>query len=396
MTSTGMGAVSFRTPVPPVRLSDLPPYPLQDVPEIKARLTAEGRDVIDLGAGDSRLPIPEVAVEALRQAAGDPTLQGYAFQRGLPTYREAIADWMTRRFGVCVDPWTEVLPVIGSKEAIALAAFAILDRGDTVLIPDPGYAPYFGGAFFAGARIERVSLLPEHRFLVPPERIRDAPGRLKLVYLNYPNNPTSAVAERAYLEEVVTACTERDACLLFDNAYSEITFDGYRAPGLLEIAGGREIGLEFHSFSKTYNMTGWRLGWVAGNARLVADLCRVKTFFDTGPYLGIQAAGAAVLADADPFIERTVAALRDRRDAALRAFRGAGFELDAPLATLYLWLRIPGADSASWCRELLEREALVLMPGAALGAGGEGFVRASLTVDPERYSEVASRLEAKG
>lgn len=394
MTPTGMGAGSFRTPASPARLNDLPPYPLQDVPEIKARLISEGRVVIDLGAGDSRLPVPEVAVEALREAAGDPALQGYAFQRGLPAYREAVAGWMERRFGEPVDPWAEILPVIGSKEAIALAALALLDREDTVLIPDPGYAPYFGGAFFAGARIELVALRPENRFLVPPERIRDAPGRLKLVYLNYPNNPTSAVADRAYLEEVVTACAERDACLVYDNAYSEITFDGYRAPGLLEVPGGREIGLEFHSFSKTYNMTGWRLGWVCGNARLIADLRRVKTFFDTGSYLGIQAAGAAVLADADTFIQRTVTALRDRRDAAVQAFRGAGFELDAPLATLYLWLKVPGGDSVSWCRELLEREALVLMPGAALGSGGEGFARASLTVDPQHYAEVAARLKA--
>ncbi len=394
MTPTGMGAGSFRTPASPARLNDLPPYPLQDVPEVKARLISEGRVVIDLGAGDSRLPVPEVAVEALREAAGDPALQGYGFQRGLPEYREAVAGWMKRRFGEPVDPWTEVLPVIGTKEAIALAALALLDREDTVLIPDPGYAPYFGGAFFAGARIELVALRPENRFLVPPERIRDAPGRLKLVYLNYPNNPTSAVADRAYLEEVVTACAERDACLVYDNAYSEITFDGYRAPGLLEVPGGREIGLEFHSFSKTYNMTGWRLGWVSGNARLIADLRRVKTFFDTGSYLGIQAAGAAVLADADTLIQRTVTALRDRRDAAVRAFRGAGFELDAPLATLYLWLTVPGGDSVSWCRELLEREALVLMPGAALGSAGEGFARASLTVDPERYAEVAARLKA--
>lgn len=394
MTPTGMGAGSFRTPASPARLNDLPPYPLQDVPEVKARLISEGRVVIDLGAGDSRLPVPEVAVEALREAAGDPALQGYGFQRGLPEFREAVAGWMKRRFGEPVDPWTEVLPVIGSKEAIALAALALLDREDTVLIPDPGYAPYFGGAFFAGARIELVALRPENRFLVPPERIRDAPGRLKLVYLNYPNNPTSAVADRAYLEEVVTACAERDACLVYDNAYSEITFDGYRAPGLLEVPGGREIGLEFHSFSKTYNMTGWRLGWVSGNARLIADLRRVKTFFDTGSYLGIQAAGAAVLADADTLIQRTVTALRDRRDAAVRAFRGAGFELDAPLATLYLWLTVPGGDSVSWCRELLEREALVLMPGAALGSAGEGFARASLTVAPEQYAEVAARLKA--
>ncbi|TFG64480.1 MAG: aminotransferase class I/II-fold pyridoxal phosphate-dependent enzyme, partial [Gemmatimonadales bacterium] len=257
--------------------------------------------------GDSRLPIPDVAVEALREAAGDPALQGYAFQRGLPAHRESIAGWMGRRCGESLDPWTEVLPVIGSKEAIALTAFALLDPGDTVLIPDPGYAPYFEGVLFAG---------------------------------------------------------------------------------------GREIGLEFHSFSKTYNMTGWRLGWVAGNARLIADLRRVKTFFDTGSYLGIQAAGAAVLAEADRFIERTVTALRDRRDAAVQAFRGAGFELEAPLATLYLWLEVPGGDSARWCRELLEREALVLMPGAALGSGGEGFARAPLTVSPERYAEVAARLTA--
>ena len=394
MIPSGTEAASFRTPTAPERLGGLPPYPLQDVPEIKARLVAEGRDLIDLGAGDSRLPVPDIAIEALRSAAGDPSLQGYAFQRGLPEYREQIAAWMGRRFGSRVDPWAEVLPVIGSKEAIALAAFAILDAGDTVLIPDPGYAPYFGGAYFAGARIERVALRPEDRFLVPPERIRDAAGKLKLVYLNYPNNPTAAVADRAYLQEVVAACAERGACLLYDNAYSEITFDGYEAPGLLEIDGGREVGLEFHSFSKTYNMTGWRLGWVVGNASLVGDLKRVKTFFDTGSYLGIQAAGAAVLADADRLIADTVDALRARRDAAVSAFRDAGFDIQAPLATLYLWLPLGHRNSEAWCRDLLEREALVLMPGAALGAGGEGFARASLTVDPERYADVAARLRS--
>lgn len=382
------------TPTAPERLGGLPPYPLQDVPEIKARLLAEGRDIIDLGAGDSRLPIPEVATDTLRRVSGDPALQGYGFQRGLPEYREQIASWMERRFGAPVDPWDEVLPVIGSKEAIGLAAFSMLDVGDTALIPDPGYAPYFGGAYFAGARIEKVALRPENGFLVPPERIRDAPGKLKLVYLNYPNNPTATVADVSYLEDVVEACADRGACLLFDNAYSEITFDGYQAPGLLEVAGGREVGLEFHSFSKTYNMTGWRLGWVAGNAKLIGDLKRVKTFFDTGSYLGLQAAGAAVLADADRLIPLTVDALCARRDAAVSAFRGAGFELDAPLATLYLWLQLGDDDSERWCRELLEREALVLMPGAALGEGGEGFARASLTVAPERYADVAARLEA--
>lgn len=382
---------------PPERLAGLPPYPLQEVPQIRARLEAEGRDVLDLGAGDSGLPVPEVAVEALREAAGDPKLQGYAFQRGLPAYREQVAAFMARRFGAAVDPWNEVLPIIGSKEAIALTAFSTLDRNDTVLIPDPGYAPYFGGAYFAGARIERVPLRPENGFLVPPERIREAPGRLKLVYLNYPNNPTAAVADHAYLREVVAACRERGAVLLYDNAYSELTFGGYRAPGLLEVEGGREVGLEFHSFSKTYNMTGWRLGWVTGNAGLVADLKRVKTFFDTGSYLAIQAAGAAVLEDAEAFIEKNVGWLAERRDAAVAALRDAGVELEPPAATLYLWFPVPGGeDGHDWCRRLLEREAVVLMPGAALGAGGEGFVRASLTLPAERYAELTARIGRLG
>ncbi len=398
---------------PPDRLAGLPPYPLQEVPRIRARLEAEGTDVLDLGAGDSGLPVPEVAVDALREAAADPKLQGYAFQRGLPAYREQVAAFMERRFGAPVDPWGEVLPIIGSKEAIALTAFSTLDRDDTVLIPDPGYAPYFGGAYFAGARIERVALRPENRFLVPPERIREAPGRLKLVYLNYPNNPTAAVADRDYLREVVAACRERGAVLLYDNAYSELTFDGYRAPGLLEIDGGREVGLEFHSFSKSYNMTGWRLGWVAGNADLLADLKRVKTFFDTGSYLAIQVAGAAVLENAEGLIEENVDRLAARRDAAVAALRAAGIELEPPAATLYLWFPVPGnadrADDAStsategggspshdWCRRLLEQEAVVLMPGAALGAGGEGFVRASLTLPPERYAVLTERLGRLG
>jgi LL-diaminopimelate aminotransferase len=376
----------------PTRLDGLPPYPLQDVPEIRARLRAEGRDVLDLGAGDSGHPIPEVAVEALARAAGEDVYQGYAFQRGLPAFRGEIAAFMGRRFSAEIDPWDEVLPVIGSKEAIALAAFALLDPGDTVLLPDPGYAPYFGGAYFAGARIERVPLRAEEDWLVSPDRIRDAPGRLRLVYLNYPNNPTAAVAGADYLADVVAACAERGATLLYDNAYSEIGFDGYRAPGLLEIEGGREVGLEFHSLSKTYNMTGWRLGWVAGNAERVGALKRVKTFFDTGSFLAMQAAGAAVLEDAEAFIARNVAWLEERRDAAVAALSSGGLEVEVPRATLYLWIPVPGGDSHGWCRKLLEEEAVVILPGAALGPGGEGYARASLTLAPERYAELTERI----
>jgi len=377
----------------PKRLQELPPYPLAAVPDIKARLRAAGHTVYDLGVGDSGLPVPRVAVDALTRAAGIPELQGYGFQRGLPEFREAAAAWTQRRFGTPVDPESEILPVIGSKEAIALFAFAVLDPGDTVIVPDPGYAPYFGGSFFASARIVRETLRAENGFLVPPENIRAAPGRLRLVYLNYPNNPTSAAPDTSYVEEVVAACAERGAALLWDNAYSEVTFDGYRAPGLLEVPGGRDVGIELHSFSKTYNMTGWRLGWATGNRDLISALRRVKTFFDSGSYLAIQAAGTAVLQDPDPWIRDTVDRLRERRDAAVRAFRAAGFDLESPRATLYLWLRVPGDESSeSFCRRMLEEAHVVFLPGSAMGRGGEGYVRASLTLPPESYALVCERV----
>ncbi|MCL7938604.1 MAG: aminotransferase class I/II-fold pyridoxal phosphate-dependent enzyme [marine benthic group bacterium] len=384
------GGSSFEAPA---RLAGLPPYPLAAVPDIKARLRAAGEVVYDFGVGDSGLPVPDVAVETLRAAAVDPSLQGYGFQRGLPRFREAAALWMARRFGANVDPDSEILPVIGSKEAIALLAFAVLDPGDTALVPDPGYAPYFGGSFFAGARIVRVPLLRENGFLVPPDRIRQAPGRLRLVYLNYPNNPTAASPDRSYLEEVVSACAERSAVLLWDNAYSEVTFDGYRAPGLLEVPGGRETGIELHSFSKSWNMTGWRLGWATGNSEVLASLRRVKTFFDSGSYLAIQAAGAAVLEDSERWTKRTVERLQTRRDAAVPAFRAAGFDLEVPKATLYLWMRVPGEeDSESFCLRMLEEAHVVLLPGSALGDGGEGYVRASLTLDSDLFAQACARL----
>lgn len=395
MTASSIGAPASGAFPLPARLGALPPYPLADVPDIKARLRASGHVVYDFGVGDSGLPVPAVAVEALREAAGNPALQGYGFQRGLPAFREAAAAWMERRFGAQVDAERELLPVIGSKEAIALLAFAVLDPGDTALVPDPGYAPYFGGAHFAGARVVRERLRPENGFLVPPGRIREAPGRLRLVYLNYPNNPTAAAPDASYLQEVVAACAERGAFLLWDNAYSEVTFDGYRAPGLLEVDGGREVGIELHSFSKTYNMTGWRIGWAAGNAGLVAALRRVKTFFDSGGFLAIQHAAAAVLRDPDPWIRETVESLRLRRNAAVAAFHAAGLPVESPRATLYLWFPVPsGESSEAFCRRLLEEAHVVFLPGSSMGPGGEGFVRASLTQPVELYGAACERIRS--
>lgn len=400
MRSTDMDDTTAATPggrqawAPPGRLEGLPPYPLADVPDIKARLLGEGRTVIDLGVGDPGLPVPEVAVETLREAVGNPALSKYGFQRGLPGYRQAISGWLSRRFGADVDPDLEVLPVIGSKEAIALTAFAVLDPGDSVLIPDPGYAPYFGGPYFAGADVIRYGLRAEEGYLIPPDAIRQARGRLRLVYINYPNNPTSAVAEADYLQEVVNACRERGAVLLFDNAYSEITFDGFRAPGLLDLEGGREVGLEFHSMSKTYNMTGWRLGWATGDRRLIGALRRVKTFFDTGAFMALQAAGAAVLEDPDEYIRFNLGHLGRRRAAAVAAFRAAGLDVMTPRGTLYLWFPVPGDEkSEDFCRRLLIESGVVLLPGSAMGPGGEGFVRASLAIHEDRWEEAGRRIQ---
>jgi LL-diaminopimelate aminotransferase len=359
---------------------------------VKARLHAEGRDVIDLGAGDCGLPVPDEAVAALREACARPDLQRYAFQRGLPELREAISDWMARRYGRRLDPDREILPLVGSKEGLGHLAFAALDRGDSVLIPDPGYAPYFGGPYMAEARLERCPLRPEEGFLVPPDRVRTCPGDLRLVYVNYPNNPTAAVATLDYVREMVRVTTDRGALLVYDNAYAEIAFDGFRPPSLLEVDGGLENGLEFHSFSKSFNMTGWRLGWACGGGAWIERLARVKSFFDTGPYLPIQAAGAAVLRDPEPFLDRNLARLAARRDAATAAFAQAGFEVSPPQATLYLWMAVPaGEGSVEYCRRLLESEAVVLLPGSALGEAGEGYVRAAFTVPVDRYAEAAER-----
>lgn len=377
------------------RVRALPDYPLGDVPEIVAELRGRGVDVLDLGAGDPDLPVPEVAVETIRTASAEPEMHGYAFQRGLPEFREAVADWMEERYGRRPDPQEEVLPLIGSKEGIAHFAFVALDSGDRVLLPDPGYAPYFGGSYLAGAERERVPLRREHDFLVPPDRIDDAGPDLRLVYLNYPNNPTGACADPGYFEEVLRRCRRRGAVLLHDNPYGEIAFDGYRPPGLLDVPGGSDGAIEFHSFSKTFNMTGWRLGWAVGDARLIRALARVKRYFDTGAFLAVQAAGAAVLRDPHEYLAENVATLGRRRDAAVEAFRTAGFQVEPPRATLYLWMPVPTDEpSEEFARRLLLETGVVLLPGAALGDGGEGYVRAALTLPEARYGEVARRLAA--
>ncbi len=376
------------------RFDDFPPYPLADVPRIRRELRESGVDVIDLGAGDADLAPPPAAVEALRTAAGDVSMGRYGFQLGHVPLRETIAGWMRQRFRVTLDPMAELLPLVGSKEGIAHLAFCYAGPGDATVVPDPGYQPYRGGTLLAGAEPYLVPLRPENDFLVPFDEIPgDVARRTRLVYLNYPNNPTAATAPRAYLEEVVRWCREHDAVLCYDNAYSELAFDDYRPPSILEIEGAREVAVEFHSFSKTYNMTGWRVGWAAGGAKIIAALQRVKTFTDTGQFMVVQAAAQAALAGYDAWVPGNIATFRRRRDAAVTSLREAGFDVTEPRATMYLWVPVPGGvASEPFALRALREEGVVIMPGAALGAGGEGYFRVALTAGEDRLREAAARL----
>jgi LL-diaminopimelate aminotransferase len=375
------------------RLQSLPEYPLAHIPRRKRELLARGVDVIDLGAGDADFPPPPAAVEALLRAVREPAMHRYGFGLGLLAYREAVSAWMERRFGLHFDPTTEVVPLIGSKEGIAHLAFAYLEPGRIAIIPEPGYSPYHGGAALAGAEVCRYALRPRTQFLLELDEIPDEIlQRAGIVYLNYPNNPTAAVAPREYLERVVRRCRELDVVLVYDNAYSELTYDGYVAPSIFEIDGARDVAVEFHSFSKTYNMTGWRCGWAVARPEIASALARVKSFTDTGQFMAVQAAGVAALRSWAEFVPANVAAFRARRDAAAESFRTAGFECDVPLATMYLWVKLPeGVASAVFAERLLEDEGVVVLAGSGFGAGGEGFFRVSFICSPERIAEGARR-----
>jgi len=376
------------------RLAALHTYPMAELPAIKRRLIELGVDVIDVGAGDADFPPPPVAVEALARAVQDPAMSRYAFQLGLPAFREAAAAYMQRRFGVTVDPFKQLHPLLGSKEGIAHLAAAVLDPGDVAIVPEPGYAVYHGGTVLAAAEPYGVPLTPRTDFLLELEELPpDVVRRAKLVYLNYPNNPTAAVAPREYLERTVAFARRHDILIAYDNPYCEITFDGYVAPSIFEVPGAWETAVEFHSLSKSFCMTGWRLGWVVGRAELIAALARVKNYIDTGAFLAVQAAGAAVLAQADTIARGYVEQFRARRDAVLPALESSGFEVESPRATLYVWVPLPeGIASAAFQQRAIEDVGVVILPGSAFGAGAEGFFRIALTTTTPRLIEAAERL----
>jgi LL-diaminopimelate aminotransferase len=381
---------------PPVgdRLRRLPGYPLAEVPAIKRRLLDAGVDVIDLGAGDNDTPPPGPVVEEMVAALRDPAMSKYGFQQGHAAFRRAAADYLERRFGRRFDPTAEILPLIGSKEGLAHLPFAFVSGGDLVVLPEPGYQAYLGGAILSGAEPLVFPLAAQDGFLLDLERVpRAALERTRLVYVNYPNNPTAAIAPREYLERLVAVCRRHRIVLAYDNAYCDLTFDGYRAPSIFEFEGAAEVAIEFFSLSKTFSMTGWRIGFAAGSRELIGALTRIKTYTDTGPFLAIQRAGVVALDRAEEFAEPIRAELTRRRDAGVAALGTAGWSIEPPRAAMYLWIPLPaGVASAGFARQALEREGVVVLPGSGFGPAGEGYFRVALTVGPERLRQAVERL----
>lgn len=376
------------------RLLALPGYPLAEVPAIKRRLIASGVDVIDLGAGDNDTPPPEPVIAAMTAALADPAMSKYGFQQGLPEFRRAARDYVERRFGHRFDPATEVLPLIGSKEGLAHLPLAFVNPGEVVVLPEPGYQAYRGGAQLSGAEPWVYPLRAEEGFLLELGRVPKAVlDRTRLVFANYPNNPTAAVADPEYLARLVAACRARGIVLAYDNAYADLTFDGYRAPSIFDVPGARDVALEFFSLSKSFSMTGWRLGFAVGRAELIEGLTRVKTYLDTGPFLAVQRAGAVALDRAEELVEPIRRELVRRRDAAVAALRIEGFHVGAPKAAMYLWIPLdPDVRSGEFARWALAEEGVVVLPGAGFGPAGEGFIRVALVAGPERLREAAGRL----
>lgn len=375
------------------RFAGFPAYPLAHIPARKKALLEAGVDVIDLGAGDADLAPPAAAVETLQRSATIPALQRYGFGLGYVPYRHAIVKFMQQRFGLEFDPMSEVVPLLGSKEGLAHLAFAYVGPGDVAIIPEPAYQAYLGGTLLSDAQPYAYALRPRTKFLIELDEIpADVLERTRILYLNYPNNPTAAIAPRDYLQRVVAACHQHDILLVYDNAYSEMGYDGYIPPSIFEIDGARDVAIEFHSLSKTFNMTGWRCGWAVAKPEIAGALAKVKGFVDTGQYMAIQAAGAAALDSWASFVPNNLRVFAERRDAAVAAFRANGFTCDVPQATMYLWLPLPdGIPSKAFADRLREEEGVIVLPGSGFGAGGEGFFRISFIQPPARLAEAAVR-----
>jgi LL-diaminopimelate aminotransferase len=376
------------------RLDLVPPYLFAELERKIEEKRRAGIDVVSLGIGDPDRPTPAAVVEEMQRQVARPERHQYPSNRGLGVFRETVADFYGARFGVDVDPENEILPVLGGKEGVAHIALACLDPGDVCLSPEPGYPPYTSGPLFAGADVHYLPLREENGFLPDLDSIpADVEARANLLFLNYPNNPTGAVVDDALFPRAIELARDHDLIVVHDNSYSEIAFDGYRPPSFLETPGAKDVGVEITSLSKGWNMTGWRIGWIAGNAEVVERYRHLKTNLDSGMFDPLQLAAVTALREARSFPAEMSEIYRRRRDLMIEALSSIGLPAKPPKATPYIWARVPdGYTSASFTELVLEEAAVVVSPGPSFGPSGEGYVRISLTVPDESLGEAARRI----
>jgi LL-diaminopimelate aminotransferase len=377
------------------RVKELPPYLFATIDRMKQKSLAKGVDLIDLSVGDPDIPTPAHIVKAMQRAVKNPQHHHYPSYVGMLSFRKAVSDWYKKRFKVVVNPETEVLSLIGSKEGIGHIPLAFINPGDVALVPSPGYPVYPVATLFAGGRSHIMPLLEKNNYL--PD-LNSIPGNVlkktKLMFLNYPNNPTAALADRGFYRDVISFARRNNILVCHDAAYSEMYFGRQRPLSFLQVPGAKDVGIEFHSLSKTYNMTGWRIGFVVGNAQAIAGLGKIKTNLDSGIFQAIQEAGIEALRTKDSVLRKIRNTFREKRDILFKGLKDVGLEVERPEATFYLWARVPlGHNSADFVAMLLNRTGILTTPGNGFGASGEGYVRFALTVPTKRIREAVARIK---
>ncbi len=383
---------------PAERIKTLPTYVFAHLDELKAKARAQGQDLIDLGMGNPDGPTPQPVVEAAIAALQNADNHGYPPFAGTTNFRRAITDWYRRRYEVLLNPETEALPLLGSKEGLAHLAMAYVNPGDFVLVPSPAYPAHFRGPMLAGGKVHNIVLKPENNWLIDLKDIPDTIAeQAKILYFNYPSNPTAATAPREFFQDIVTFARKHEIILVHDLCYAELAFDGYQPTSLLEIPGAKDIGVEFHTLSKTYNMAGWRVGFVVGNSQIIKGLGTLKTNLDYGLFSVLQVAGEAALQMPDKYLQQVQELYRTRRDFLIQGLSQLGWDIAKTKATMYLWVKCPpGMSSTEFVLDVLQKTGVVFTPGNAFGDGGEGYVRISLIKDCDRLGEVIQRFKQAG
>lgn len=383
---------------PAERIQQLPPYVFARLDELKAKAREQGLDLIDLGMGNPDGATPQPVVEAAMAALQNPANHGYPPFEGTASFRRAITNWYHRRYNVILDPDSEALPLLGSKEGLTHLAIAYINPGDVVLVPSPAYPAHFRGPLIAGGKIHSLILKPENNWLIDLAAIPDAVAeQAKILYFNYPSNPTAATAPREFFEDIVAFARKYEILLVHDLCYAELAFDGYQPTSLLEIPGAKEIGVEFHTLSKTYNMAGWRVGFVVGNRHVIQGLRTLKTNLDYGIFAALQTAAETALELPDVYLHQVQQRYRTRRDFLIAGLEKLGWDIPKTKATMYLWVKCPvGMGSTDFALDVLQQTGVVVTPGNAFGTAGEGYVRISLIAECDRLGEALHRFKQAG